>query len=84
MATPANYRPAWASALKVGDVLKVRDKFMTRGGQWGEVLNIDAEGVGLDFFCDIDGEPGGVPSQEFWEWSEIDPDMLPAHAQHAS
>ena len=71
---PTTTRPDWASAIKVGDSLKVRDEFMTRGGQYGDVVNIDVEGVGLDFGCDIEGDPDGVPSQEFWMWEEIDPD----------
>lgn len=74
-------RPAWAIAIKPGDFLTVRAEYMTRGGQQGEVLSVDDEGVGLDFYCDSDGEPDGVPSQEFWNWGEIDPDLLPAHAQ---
>jgi hypothetical protein len=51
---------------------------MGRGGEQGEVLFADDEGVSLDFYCDRNGDPAGVPSQEFWEWNEIDPDVLPA------
>ncbi len=74
-------RPEWADKIQIGDNLKIRDEYLTRGGQWGEVISIADEGVGLDFFCDVNRNPTGVPSQEFWEWMEIDPDVLPTHAQ---
>ena len=77
-------RPAWAAAIKRGDMLTVRAEYLGRGGQQGEVLAVDDEGAGLDFFCDRDGNPGGVPSQEFWQWSEIDPDILPVQLQQAN
>ena len=70
-------RPAWSSSIKAGDLLTVRAEYMTRGGQQGEVLYVNDEGVGLDFNCDSDGDPDSVPSQEFWNWEEIDPDLLP-------
>lgn len=76
-------RPGWSRAVKVGDSLTVRDEYMTRGGQQGEVLSINDEGVGLDFYCDIEGDQDGAPSQEFWKWEEIDPARLPASAQQA-
>lgn len=75
-------RPAWARAIKPGDHLTIRREFLGRGGQCGVVLSTDDEGVGLDFFCDRSGDPRGVPSQEFWEWSEIDPEILPIEVSH--
>jgi hypothetical protein len=45
----------------------LRAEFLGRGGQQGEVLWTDDKGVSLDFYCDRDGNPGEVPSQEFWE-----------------
>lgn len=84
MRKAATSRPAWANAIKRGDMLTVRSEFMGRGGQQGEVLSADDEGVSLDFFCDRNGDPDGVPSQEFWEWSEIAPDLLPVHIQQAT
>lgn len=74
-------RPAWAKAVKVGEFLMVRQECMTRGGQQGQIVNMDDKGVGLDFFSDADGDTEGVPSQEFWEWGEINPDVLPASAE---
>lgn len=74
-------RPEWAKGVKVGDYLIVRLEYMTRGGQQGVVVSLDDKGVGLDFFCDADGDPEGAPSQEFWEWGEINPDCISASAE---
>lgn len=84
MSTATARRPTWAEAIQQGDFLTVRTEFLGRGGQQGEVLWTDDKGVSLDFYCDRDGNPGGVPSQEFWEWGEIDQDMLPLHALQTS
>ena len=81
MSKTASPRPEWANQILIGDNLKIRDEFLTRGGQWGEVISIAAEGVGLDFRCDIDGNRDGVPTQEFWEWAEIDPEVMPLRAK---
>ncbi len=77
-------RPLWSKAIKPGDVLTIRSEYMGRGGQSGEVLSIHEDGVGLDFFCDRSGDPRGVPSQEFWEWGEIDDEILPASIEEPS
>lgn len=50
-------RPAWAKAVKVGEFLMVRQECMARGGQQGQIVNMDDKGVGLDFFCDAEGVP---------------------------
>ena len=84
MSKTISKRPAWASAIKCGHLLTVRSEYMGRGGQQGEVISVDDEGVGLDFYCDRDGDPAGVPSQEFWEWGEIDPEILPVDVQQAT
>lgn len=66
--------PEWAPRVKPGDWLTVKDEFMSRGGQQGQVVAGPFEdGVSLDFFSDINGTPGGVPSIEFWEWGELVP-----------
>lgn len=71
-------RPEWSLSVQSNDTLTVREEYLGRGGQQGEVLWANDSGVSLDFYCDRDGNPGGVPSQEFWLWSEIDPDSVPA------
>lgn len=85
MSTPTPNRPAWVNPIQPGDFLTVRAELLARGGQQGEVLSADEKGLGLglglDFYCAQC--PEGVPSQEFWEWSEIDLDSLPVHAPQA-
>jgi hypothetical protein len=66
--------PEWANNVKPGDWLTVKDEFMRRGGEQGQVVaGPFDDGVSLDFFCDSDGDPSGVPSIEFWEWDELVP-----------
>lgn len=77
-----NVWPAWAKKIKDGDWLAIKDGFMTRGGKSGQVVGApSAEGVSLDFYCDVSGDPRGLPTIEFWEWGEIDSDLLPAVTQ---
>lgn len=78
-------RPSWAQNVTVGDWLTIKEEFMTRGGKSGQVVGTpSAEGVSLDFYCDVSGNPEGLPTIEFWEWGEIDTDLLPAHSQHST
>lgn len=65
--------PDWAKGVKLGDYLTVQQEFLTRGGEQGEVVLVNEEGAGIDFFCDVNGNPKGLPSIEFWEWGEIIP-----------
>lgn len=82
MSASTAVRPAWAYGIKDGDWLTVKETFMTRGGQSGQVIGEpSADGVALDFGCDVFGDPDGLPTIEFWEWTEIDPDLLPAGSQ---
>lgn len=79
MSVTTDVGPAWAQGIKEGDWLTIRKPFMNRGGQAGQVVGEpSAAGVALDFGCDVFGNPDGLPTTEFWEWTEIDPDLLPA------
>ncbi|WP_445769005.1 hypothetical protein [Rheinheimera sp.] len=74
-----NKRPDWAKAVTAGDWLMVKPEIFGRGGQTGEVMTEPCDdGVSLDFFCDTGGDPAGVPSQEFWEWDEL---QLPSSSE---
>ena len=79
MNTTAPTRPDWANQVEPGDLLTIHPEMATRGGQSGEVLYTSDAGVGLDFYSDADGNQDGAPTQEFWEWTEIDPNKLPLH-----
>ena len=69
-----NTRPTWAAKVKVGDWLTVKEEYGLRGGADGEVVaEPNEQGVSLDFYCDREGNESGVPSIEFWEWSELEP-----------
>ena len=66
--------------VKEGDAFTVRQDWFPRGGMTGYVVagrrgegiaDIDADGVTLDFFCDVHGDPRGLPSIERWEWAEL-------------
>lgn len=82
MSATTEFRPAWARGITDGDWLTIKKPFMTRGGQSGRVVGEPSSaGVALDFGCDVFGDPDGLPTIEFWEWTEIDPDLLPAGAQ---
>jgi hypothetical protein len=59
--------------VKMGDMVRVRREFGSRGGQDGLVIDPpNEEGVSLDFFCDVFGDPKGLPTIEFWEWQELE------------
>lgn len=65
-------RPEWASKIEMGDWLMVKSDIFGRGGQKGYVMTDPYDdGVSLEFGCDTGGDPAGTPTQEFWEWSEL-------------
>lgn len=72
--------PEWAKSVQMGDVLSVKAEYI-RCGQRGEVISDpNAHGVSLDFYCDSDGDEDGAPTQEFWEWDELElPSLTTAH-----
>lgn len=68
--------------VKVGDAFTVKRSSFVRGGMTGYVVSgpysgnpyTDANGVSLDFFCDVFGDPKGLPSIEHWDWTELEID----------
>jgi hypothetical protein len=65
-----------AQSVLVGKTLCVSEEMYTRGGQSGLVVEAFDGGVALDFFCDVFGDRWGLPSIEFWEWTELDQEYL--------
>lgn len=68
--------PEWAKNLKIGDQVAIKENQLTRSEQIGTIKDIFDDGVILDFFCDVFGDPEGLPSIEFWEWDEISEDGI--------
>lgn len=60
----------------VGQSVRVKSDSFTRAGKSGLVLSVYKDGVEVDFFCDVFGNPRGTPSIEFWEFGELDPETL--------
>lgn len=66
--------------VRVGDAFTVKRSSFFRSGMTGFVISfgprdkepaVDEKGVSLDFYCDAFGNPHGLPSIEWWEWSEL-------------
>lgn len=79
-------KPDWAANLTEGDGLMIKGCHLSRGGQWGYVVRdgVTKEGCSLDFYCDVFGDPSGLPTIEFWEWAEIEPPPSTARHQDAT
>lgn len=58
--------------VKVGDRVTVKEKFFGRGGKEGTVIAIYGREVSIDFYCDVFGDPAGLPSIEAWKLSELE------------
>jgi hypothetical protein len=60
-------------SIKVGDVVTVRKDSFIRGGQSGTVVDVLSRyEVAIDFFCDVFGDPKGLPSIEAWKTYELE------------
>lgn len=70
-----NQIPTWATQLKAGDNIALKDEVSgtNKAREAGVVTEVFAGGVAIDFFCDVFGDPDGLPSIEFYEWSELEP-----------
>jgi hypothetical protein len=60
-------------ALKVGDAVEVPREWMTRGGEYGTVVDVFDHGVSLDFFRCFCGATrcACYTSIEFWSFEEL-------------
>lgn len=54
--------------LVVGDMVKVKDEYLGRGGEWGEVIDVFSDGVALMFET-----PRGDDdcTEEWWALGEL-------------
>jgi predicted RNA-binding Zn-ribbon protein involved in translation (DUF1610 family) len=56
----------------IGDSIRVKGDGIIRNGEVGIVVDIFDDGVALDFFKDVYGDPMGLPTREHWKWDELD------------